>query len=424
MTTTAWQGAPYSPRKWQAEALPIIIENIKQGKKPVVSAIMGSGKSVLIAELVNVALGNLKKDQVIVVTAPRQALVRQLSATIGRRCGESNVGSFYAHSKNIKAKVIVTCNASTLELAHRLRFKRVVMLVGDEVHGTESDGFKSAYTMIQPACAVGFTATPFRSKEKETLSLWDCVAYRYTAGDALQDEVIVPWDLVQWNGEDFDKKEVDQICLKMIYSKGDGPGIVSALNIEDAEKFAEFLNQNGIRAEAVHSKMSRSVRDMLIEQLKDGRIKVIVHVSLLAEGVDMPWLRWLCLRRPVQAKVRFVQEVGRVLRSHQNKKRAIIMDPHNLFGQHGLAYPEAIGQLLEVDDDVEEFASLDIEKKHIDRLQKMTPATAVKEVDAWLIQILSLLRAYNICPPDQNKKYSDDWKTKSPSENQINAFQK
>ena len=178
----------------------------------------------MIAELVYVALSNLKHNQIIVVTAPRQALVRQLTKTISTRCGENNVGSFYAHSKNVNRKVIVTCNASTLELAHRVKHKRVAMLVGDEVHGTESDGFKSAYTIINPACAVGFTATPFRSKDSERLSLWDTVAYRYSAGDALQDKVIVPWDLVQWNGQDFDKNEVDEICLKMIYSRGEGQG--------------------------------------------------------------------------------------------------------------------------------------------------------------------------------------------------------
>ena len=423
-TTTAWEGAPYAPRKWQAEALPIIINELKQGKKPVVSAIMGSGKSILIAELVYMGLPNLKENQVIIITAPRQQLVRQLTSTLANRCGEENVGSFYAHNKTVDKKVIVCCNASVLELTCRLFNKKIAVLIGDEVHGTESDQFKNAYHLLRPACAVGFTATPFRSKSNERLTLWDSVAYRYNAGDAFSDGVIVPWDLVNWNGDDFDAEQVDEICLKMIRKKGIGPGIVSALNIEDAEKFSDFLSDNGVRAEAVHSKMARSLRDMLINKLKDGKLDAIVHVSLLAEGVDMPWLKWLCLRRPVQARVRFVQEVGRVLRSHPDKERAVIMDPHNLFGHHGLTYPEAIGELLVVDDDVEEFASLDLEEHQVDRLKKMSPAQAVGELDAWFIQILSLLRAAGICKAKAESKYGDSWKDKVCSDNQLHTLDK
>ena len=83
------------PRKWQAEALPIIVDSLRQGKRPVVSAIMGSGKSVLIAELCRKALEKLKPNAHIVVCAPRQQLVRQLSSTIGWICGEENVCLLY-----------------------------------------------------------------------------------------------------------------------------------------------------------------------------------------------------------------------------------------------------------------------------------------------------------------------------------------
>ena len=60
------------PRRWQAEALPIIVEQLRQGKRPVVSAIMCSGKSVFIAELCNLALKKLKPNAHIIVCAPRQ----------------------------------------------------------------------------------------------------------------------------------------------------------------------------------------------------------------------------------------------------------------------------------------------------------------------------------------------------------------
>ena len=57
---TPWNGSAFKPRKWQAEALPEIIKQIKGMQRPIVSAIMGSGKSVLIAELAWMAMDNLK----------------------------------------------------------------------------------------------------------------------------------------------------------------------------------------------------------------------------------------------------------------------------------------------------------------------------------------------------------------------------
>ena len=244
-----WGGSQFPPRDWQFEALPKIIECLKNGQQPIVSATMGAGKSILIAELCWVAMHKLKPDQKIIIAAPRQHLVEQLAATVGKRVGDDNVGLFYSHQKQVGPPVIVCCYASVKKLAYRLDDKRCGMLIGDEVHGTESDMFKEAYEIIHPSCAVGFTATPFRSEANKSLTLWDSVAYRYTAKDALKDGVIVPWKLVHWDGSKFDKTQVDEICIDLITKHGKGQGIVNALSIKDAEEFAGLLRSRGHLAE-------------------------------------------------------------------------------------------------------------------------------------------------------------------------------
>ena len=388
--------------------MPEIVGMIKKGKNPVVSAIMGAGKSVLIAELVWLATQKLKDGCCIVVTAPRQSLVRQLASTLERRLGPTRVGMFYTYAKQHDRDVVVCCNASAVALSEKLK-SRVSMLVGDEIHSTESETFRSAYDVLSPACAVGFTATPYRSNAKETLSLWHDVAYRYEAKDALRDKVIVPWTLAHWDGAGCSAENVDEVCYQMIsefcldemLDNEDGfPGIVSAMDIKDAEKFAAFLHERSnqrINAVAVHSKMARHKRDQILRKLERNEIQVVVHVSLLAEGVDLPWLRWICLRRPVQAKVRFVQEVGRVLRSYPGKEEALVLDPHDLFGQHGLVHAEAIGEaLLPPDPDEEELASLIKEEEVRERVRSMPPAKAMSAVESWVRELLVELRTHKI----------------------------
>jgi superfamily II DNA or RNA helicase len=421
-----WTGAPWQPRDWQFYALPEIVKHLKAGKKPIVSATMGAGKSVVIAELCWMALQKLKPDRRIIVAAPRQHLVKQLAATIGKRCGEEKVGCFFTHAKETNRPIIVCCFASAAKLSIILTDINISMLIGDEVHGTESDHFKDAYKKLVPACAVGFTATPFRSNKNQTLTLWDSVAYRYTTKDALEDGVIVPWKLVHWDGDNFKAEQVDEICLSLIKKYGRGCGIVNATSIEDAKGFAAFLRANNVSAKCVHSGLSAEEQHKRIEQLRIEAIQVIVHVNMLSEGVDFPFLRWLCMRRPVGARVRFCQEVGRVLRSHPGKKEAIIMDPHDLFNQHGLIYQEALGELLiEKSPDEEMLAKLDIEAEDLmEEFKTMRPAVAVGNIESWVRGIITAMRANGLAkPPYQEPQVEETNSENKPTKKQLTTLQ-
>ena len=420
-----WNGSKFPPRDWQEKALPRIISHLKMGKNTIVSAIMGAGKSILIAELIWVALHRVQEGQVIIVTAPRQNLVSQLAETISGRVGSEKVGKYYTYEKTIDTPVIVCCNASAMALSAVLK-SRAVLLVGDEIHSTESETFKMAFELLAPACAVGFTATPYRSNERESLSIWDDVAYRYEAKDALQDGVIVPWKLIHWDGQGAgNPRQIFDICLYMIKLHCKGPGLVNASNIEQAEAIAYRFREEGYKCKAIHSKLSQSLRQSYLRKLKEGMLDMLVHVNLLTEGVDLPWLRWLCLQRPVAARVRFVQEVGRVLRSHPGKKKAVILDPFDLFGIHGLVYPEALGELLleeELNPDEERLASLKLEKDDEERIRRMKPAVAFGHIDSWIQGLITAMRAAKLVKPPDNRFHN--YRGGNPSAKQLAAIER
>ncbi len=338
--TEPWEDAPWTPRTWQAAALPPVLDTIEAGKRAIVSAVMGSGKSILITEVAHQHLGR----DAIVVTTPTQALVDQLAGTLSQRLGTDRVGRYFSRAKDADKPVVVACNASAPAVAEALaeQGRRVGLWIADEVHRTETAQMLQAARALQPAAQLGFTATPFRSQDHERLRMWDEVAFRYSLADALRDEVLVRWTVIPWDGEGDD--DLDSVCLQMIRLHGDGPGMVNAADIGDAEGFAELLRNHGIDADTVHSRRSPDDNAAAIAALEAGDLSCIVHVNMLAEGVDLPWLRWLCLRRPVSARVRFIQEVGRVLRASPGKDRAILMDPHDLFGAFGWNLAEALGE--------------------------------------------------------------------------------
>jgi len=271
--------------------------------------------------------------------------VEQLAETISERCGHDSVGRYYTYAKEADRRLVVCCLPSVPDLIADPNWPGPPALwIADECH-RESDAIRACAPAIAAPRAIGFTATPYRSSEAERLQLWDREIYAYGVAEALRDGVIVPFRQIPWTGAET---ELDDACVTMMQGAvKHGPGLANARSINDAEAFAARLNASGFVAKAVHSRHSRAEQAATLAALRTGRIQVVVHVALLTEGVDYPWLRWLLMRRPVASRVRFAQEVGRVLRSAPGKTEALLYDPHDLLGKLALSYEAVLGLATE-----------------------------------------------------------------------------
>jgi len=411
-TVPAWNGR--KPRKWQEEALPIALDSLRQKQNAIVCAVMGSGKSVLIAEICASGRGR------VVVTVPTVALVRQLADTIGARC-PGEVGSFYGEQKQTDKRITIVCLPSLRKYAAATaHLAPPALWIADEAHKTEAATVLEAQALLQPMRSLGFTATPFRSQKTQELSLWSRLVYEYGVKQAMADGVVVPYRLKLWNGGDV---TVDEACAQMLRD-ADGPGLVNATSCDDAEQYARYLTANGIEAEAIHSKLAREQIDARIERLRVGDLACLVHVNMLTEGVDLPWLRWLCMRRPVSSPVRFCQEVGRVLRAYAGKTEAVLYDPNDLFESMGLSYEAVLqGQALP-----KGLAAIDAELSAIDKQLDAdgvgTPERWVVCHTAWRRYLKMLLHACIATGKVEQKITSKHWRSNDPSPRQLETATK
>ena len=423
-------GQPYTPRKWQAEALPIIGAALAKGDSPLTIAGTGAGKSVLQSELCRLTEYRAQPGECIVVTCPSQALVKQLSSTIADRVGADKVGVYYGRKKQPMRRVIVTCLPSLpgLTLALAQRDRRVRLLVCDEAHKTETEAIIEAVQALDARWRCGFTATPFRSADNEALSLWSCVPYRYTLGDAMRDGVLVPMRVYPWDGDGDGTTSTDEACISMIQRFTEGPGIVSATSIADAEAYAETLSEAGIPAQAVHSKMKAADVEAARDALEAGDLRCIVHVSLLVEGVDWPFLLWGCLRRPLRASVAFVQQIGRFLRTHPGKTKATILDPHDLMATD-------IGKAVTLGGDFaaqigaweQQIADAEAEREQriLDgppEIKELPPPKAVEESTDWARDTLIALVVSGVIPASSIGP--GEWRTRMASGPQQQTLQR
>ena len=356
-TQVAWDqlhaaGSNPKLRRWQAAALPAALCALHADRHGVIAATTGSGKSILLAELLRLWLVDHPTAR-IVVSTPTVKLVEQLGATLTEWLGPGIVGLFYTGAKQWKRQVVVCCNPSAVALAGLWNDAGLTcdVWIADECHRTEAHGLAietdtadTVGALWPTARRLGVTATPFRSDTDDRIRLFDEVIYRYPPAEALRDGVIVPWRIVGW-GDERAEVTTDEACIQMIREMGPhrGPGVVNASTIDDAVAFADTLTAAGFRALPVHSRLGKADQAATIAKLRVGEIDVLVHVAMLVEGVDLPWLRWLCLRRAGSTRVRFIQEVGRVLRACTGKTEAVILDPNNLFDELQLSYEEALG---------------------------------------------------------------------------------
>ena len=360
--------------------------SIRSGEHHVIQACTGAGKTALQAAICRSILATLRPGWVVVNTAPRVSLVEQ-TAEAYARIMPGEVGAWYGRRKRL-SRVVVACQSSADSLADEIaaRGLRVAFWLADEVHRADTDQMIAAVARWAPRTRLGLTATPFRSAESERLRGWSRLAYRYPIDRAIRDGVLVPWAPVPWTGEhDADPNEA---TLQMIRESAPaGPGLVSAVDIEDATWYAAELTAEGVPAEAIHSKLGKREQKRRVAALLSGDLRCLVHVDLLTEGVDMPPLRWLAMRRARRSAVAIVQEVGRVLRTTGldawgPKTAAVLLLPHATPILHSVSRDPALQAEL-----LREAAENEVQPRETpaDPAETLIPAAVARgEITQWL----------------------------------------
>jgi hypothetical protein len=353
----------------------------------------------------------------VLLTTPTQALVSQLADTLATRC-PGEVGRAFQHAWEPDKRIVVTCNASLANLLDEQ--PEWAVWLADEAHRIEGDELRVQSKRIVRRFAAGLTATPFRA-DGLGLETWSSLAYSYTSGQAVRDGVLVPFRCVRWDGTG--SGDVDDLCIDWARD-AQGPGIVSATSIADAEGFAAKLVSAGVPAEPIHQRLPQAEREMRIRRLRSGRTRCLVHVVLLAEGVDLPWLQWIALRRPVASPVRLVQEVGRVLRASPGKREAVLFDPHDLLGELGLVHAAALEDAQRGEASTLTPLAWSIpELEGLDDVSRLPLAKAVQAVDGWVTDVLAQLRMHGVAPPPSTFE-GGKWRQGRASGQQLRALGK
>ena len=98
----------------------------------------------------------------------------------------------------------------------------------------------------------------------------------------------------------------------------DSPTLIFATSVDHAKTIASELCRRGIPARSVDGNTSEGTRRRIVEEYRNGKIKVLVNYGVFREGFDAPRTSIVIVARPVFAPNAYFQMIGRGLRGHEH----------------------------------------------------------------------------------------------------------
>ena len=219
------------------------------------------------------------------------------------------------------------------------------VIVLDEFHHYVADEFKILTEWWPNARILGPTATPQRGDGRPlgdvATSLVVAAEYSELIADGFLCDAVCyqPPEALQGG------LALDPVEAWKKYSGGLS-GFAFMPTIKAAQKLADDFNAAGIRAACIDAKTKKRDRKEILERFAAGELDVICNVDTMTEGVDVPRAGVAMLGRSFQTMAAFLQACGRVLRPHESKEYARIID---LTGATILHSPPTIDRTYSLD---------------------------------------------------------------------------
>ena len=351
-------------RDYQVRALDGLRAQLRAGRRrPLLVSPTGSGKTVTAAELVRSAVA---KGSRVLVVAHLKEIIDQTSAKLDAYSVPHGViqASHWRRFPNLPVQI-----ASVQTLVRR-ELPPADLLIIDEAHHARAGTYSKIIEAYPKAPVVGLTATPWRGDGKGLGELFDCVVVAATPAQLIEQGHLVhfggfSFDLpdlegVKVRGSDYDAPALEIACNQARIvggivdewraHAGGVRTICFAVGVAHSQSIVERFRAAGVAAEHLDGETPKQEREAILERLAAGTTRVLSNVAVLTEGWDCPSATCCILACPTKSYVRYLQQVGRVLRPHpeSGKDRALIFDHAGCLLSHGLP-DEARDYSLEAD---------------------------------------------------------------------------
>lgn len=335
------------PNPSQIEALYELNKTRSEGfDKALVVVATGTGKTYL-------AAFDSKDYARILFVAHREEIIKQAQKSFKNVSPDKTSGFFYNKSKETDKDIIFALVQSLGRESNIKQFREDEFdyIIIDEFHHAVANNYKRILDYFTPKFLLGLTATPERLDNKDVFVLCDYNnVYEIRLKEAINKGFLSPfryygiyddtidYDQINLRNGKYDEKELEEklminkraeLVLNHYHKYNFSRTIAFCASRNHAEYMAEYFTHHDIPSAAVYSGSQGEYtenRENAIEKLKNNELKVLFTVDMFNEGVDIPTIDSVLFLRPTESPTIFLQQLGRGLRTAENKKYLTVLD--------------------------------------------------------------------------------------------------
>lgn len=327
----------------------IISKTLNTQQSTLIQIPTGGGKTIIAKEIIK---NLIKNNQKILFVVPKLILMDQTIEVF------KELNPQIYHGKN-KYKNYKNIFISTIQTASKRKDIKFDVIFIDEIHhGFDGEMINRLKLNNLDSRIIGLSATPY-DKSGKLLKGFDLVLDKYDMKYLIQHNFLVPlksYQLVQMDlsnvkitAGDYNLKELEKVVCEqhlladVIFTTKDyiikhNKTIVFAVNIKHAQMLEKGYKDLGFETYLIHSKLSKDEIKSQLEQFEkcSDEAKILISVLMITTGFDMPEVDCAVLARPTKSQNLYKQMVGRVLRLHENKISATLLDCGNVIKNLGM----------------------------------------------------------------------------------------
>ena len=327
-------------RQYQHQLVNDIRFQHQLGKRNVLAVMpTGSGKTTCFSYIAQSAA---RKGSRVLILVHRAELLDQASRSL-TRMGVQHGLIQAGRSMDLTYAVQVASVQTLARRLHQIPRGYFQLLIVDEAHHTTAGTWSKVVEHFNAAHLLGVTATPIRSDGRglgehyQAMVQGPSAAWLTDNGFLARARVLAP---PGFNGAgmrkrmgDFDQREAEQRvasihgdCFSHYCQHLSGQtAIAFCCSVAHAEAVADLFKRQGIAAVSIDGTMDQQTRRRLLDDLGDGRLKVLSSCALIGEGVDVPSVGGCIMLRPTASVALHLQMIGRCLRPSGDKV-AVVLD--------------------------------------------------------------------------------------------------
>jgi superfamily II DNA or RNA helicase len=225
------------------------------------------------------------------------------------------------------------------------------LIVIDECHHAPSSNFSTLIGQLCPKYLLGVTATPWRGDSASLRPLFGDPVFSMDVVQGMQAGFLAKVDYqMMLDGIDWEQirrlsmqgltvKDLNtalyvperdlgmiEMISEVIEKTRDARTLVFCRSIDHSKRLQAFFRQFDIAAGALHSDLHRSERFRTLSNFRMGKVKVLISIEMLNEGIDIPEVNIVVFARVTHSRRIFLQQLGRGLRLSNNKTHVTVLD--------------------------------------------------------------------------------------------------